>query len=446
MVLFTIAIRNLVQARRRSALLSLAIGLVTMLLVLMMALSAGINDNLVRSATIMSAGHINVAGFYKPTNAMSLAVVTDVGELRNIVEENTPNLDYTIDRMRGWGKLISDTGTVQTGFSGVDLADESHFLEVIQLAKESDYKDGGRDEIIGDPSQLAGGNTIMLFVNQARRLGVGVGDTLTIQTETVGGYTNTADVTVVAVARDVGLLSGFATYVPKQVLRDLYQLSPDTSGAVWVYLKDIEDADATMKHLRGVFEAKGYRLMDHEAAPFFMKFETVQGEDWTGQKIDITTWKDEVVMLTFVITAFDTVTVFLVSILVLIIAVGIMNSMWNAVRERTREIGTMRAIGMTRTRVLAMFLVEAFVLGLFATTVGATLGAATAFGLNALHINVPNDAVKAILLSDTLRMSVHVQSLFIAVGFLTLCTGLSALWPALRASRLSPVVALGHTE
>ena len=37
-----------------------------------------------------------------------------------------------------------------------------------------------------------------------------------------------------------------------------------------------------------------------------------------------------------------------------------MNTLWIAIRERTREIGTLRAIGMQRARVLAMFLIEAF--------------------------------------------------------------------------------------
>jgi len=50
-VLLRIAYRNLVQARRRTTLLSLAVGLVTMLLVVLLSISRGIEDNLVKAAT-----------------------------------------------------------------------------------------------------------------------------------------------------------------------------------------------------------------------------------------------------------------------------------------------------------------------------------------------------------------------------------------------------------
>lgn len=432
-VLLLIALRNLTGARRRTALLSTAIGLVTMLLVLLLSLSSGIEDNLVDAATTMSGGHVNVGGFYKASAGAAAPVITDVPRIREIVAANTPGLDYVVDRNRGWGKLVSPTGAIQVGISGIDVAEEERFFDHLQV-------------VSGDPKQLALPQSALLFENQAERLEIGVGDVLTIQTETLGGRTNTIDVTVVAIAQDVGLLSSFSIFTPKSTVYELYRLPEDSSGAVWVYLHDIDDAEAAMKHLRGVFAAEGYAVMDHVSAPFWMKFETVMGEDWTGQKLDLTTWRDEVSMLTWVITAFDTVTWFLVAILVAIIAVGIMNTMWNAVRERTREVGTMRAIGMRRGRVAVLFLLEALLLGLFATTAGALLGSVVAIALDAADLIVPVDAVAAILLSDRLNLSVHLGDVLSAVAVLTALTGLSALWPAIRASRLQPITALGHAD
>lgn len=445
-MILNVALRNLIQARTRTAMLSTAVGLVTVALVLLMSLSAGINDNLIRGATTMAGGMVTVGGFYKQTPTSAGPLVTHVDEVRKIVAENTPNLDYMVDRSRGWGKLISTTGSVQSGLSGIEVSEEDHFFDIITLAKESEYKEGGRDVALGDPRDLTKPNTIMLFVNHAKRLDVTVGDLVTVQIETMGGQTNTVDVTVVAVAKDLGLLSSFAVYLPKPTIRELYRIDDDVGGAVWVYLKDIDESEATMKHLRQVFTDKGYRVMDHVEAPFYMKFETVSGEDWTGQKIDLTTWRDEVAMLTWVITAFDTVTGALVAVLIVIIAVGIMNSMWNTVRERTREVGTMRAIGMQRGQVALLFLAEAFLLGLFATTVGSAIGITLALAIDALQVTVPVDAVKFVLLADTLHFKVRPMSVLFAITTLTTVTSLSAIWPAVRAAGLRPVIAIGYAQ
>jgi len=277
-----------------------------------------------------------------------------------------------------------------------------------------------------------------------KRLRVEVGDYLTITAPTGSGRTNTVDVTVVAVVENLGFMSNWNLFVPTEVVHELYQIHEHTSSVVMVYLKDPSRAEETMGHLREVFAREGHELMDHHPAPFFMKFETVAGEDWIGQKLDLTTWSDEVSFLKWMSAAIDGISFFLVAILLVIIAVGIMNSMWISVRERTNEVGTVRAIGMTRRQVLILFLTEALVLGLAATTIGAVLGAAVALGIDAAALPVPSDAVKAILISDTLHLSVSLSHGVGAVATFTLVTGLSAVWPALRASRLEPVTAIHH--
>ncbi|MEZ4238002.1 MAG: FtsX-like permease family protein [Myxococcota bacterium] len=443
--LIRIALRNLVQARTRTALLSTAIGIVTALLVVMLSIAGGIEDNLIRSATTLSAGHVSVAGFFKAKPGDSAPVVTDAAAIRAILEQETPGLDYIVDRERGWAKLISPTASVQAGLSGIDVAEEGRLLEQLQLAPEREYVEGGGDATPGDFGRLSERGAMVLFSSQAKRLGLRVGDTLTVQTETRGGQTNTLDAVVVAVARDVGLLSSFAVFARADDLRELYQLNADTTGAFWVYLKDIDDSEAVMDRLREVLTAHGYRVMDHVAAPFFMKFDTVAGEDWVGQKLDLTTWRDEVSFLTWILTGFDTLTWMLSLVLVAIIAVGIMNALYNAVRDRTREIGTLRAIGMTRRQVLAMFLLEALFLGLFATTVGALVGSAVVLAVDSLQWRVPIDAVRFVLLSDKLHLVVRPAAVISAVGALTLLTAVAAVWPSLRAARLRPVTAMQHT-
>lgn len=438
-----VAIRNLLQARRRTLLLSTALGLVSALLVLLMSLSAGLTDTMIHSATTLATGHVNVAGFYKAKPEDSFPLVTNVTELKKIVRETLGHeVKLLIDRQRGWGKIISETSSMQVGMAGIDIREEAALADKLTLAPESTYKEDGRPQVQGSFEGLTEPNTIALFASQAKRLGVTVGDIITLTTETITGAVNTADVRVVAVAEDVGFMSSWTIFVPKDVLREIYQLNEDTSGSVMVYLHNIEKADAAMGKLRAAFAAHNYRIMDHQPVPFWEKFEVVAGEDWTGQKLDLTLWEDEVSFLKLMLGAYDSLSFALVAILMVIIIIGIMNTMWIAVKERTSEIGTLRAIGMTRGQVLTMFMLEAAVLGSAATTAGSVLGAIFAQALDAAQITVSVDAIKALLMSDTLHLLVEPANLLGAVLLFTLFTMLAALWPAIRAAHLQPVTAI----
>ena len=441
-IVFTIAARNLLLAKRRSALLGLALALVTMMLVLLLSLSQGLSETMIDSATTLSAGHVNVSGFYKATISDAAPIITKREEIRKIVEENTPGLDYVIDRHRGWARLISETSSLQAGLTGVEVKEDRRLLEMIRLAEEREYKEGGGTQTKGDVRALAEPNSALFFASQAKRLGIEVGDDVTVTIETLSGLRNTAEVRVVAIAKDFGMLSNWSVFMNRQAILDLYRLKPDTTGAVQVYLKDITKAGDVMDHLRKVFADKGFKVMDHEPNPFFMKFEKVAGEDWLGQKLDFTIWRDEVSFLTWVLSAVDSVSFFLIGVLLVIIIVGIMNSMYISVRERTREIGTVRAIGMSRGAVMGMFMAEAIMLALVATSIGALAGAGIALGIDAMKIHVPVEAVQMVLMSDTVNLVVKPQQLIAAVLGFSIVTAISALYPAIIAARLQPVTAM----
>lgn len=441
-LLLVVAARNLVQAPRRTLLLGGALALVTMLLVLLLALSQGLSDTLIRAATTLSSGHVNVAGFYKTDPRSVAPLVTEAEEVKRIVREETDGLVDVIDRHRGWAKVVSPTDHFQSGVNGIEPSQEDRLFRELELAPVSAYTDSESGEVEGDLSKLSEPDAALLFAGQAQRLEVRVGDVLTMTTETMDGRTNTRDVRVVAVARNIGFMSNFNVFVNRSVLLDLYRLKPSTTGAIMLYLDDVERAPAVMAELRETLRERGYDVMAHDPRPFFLKLETLAGEEWTGQKLDLTVWRDEVSFLTWVVTALDTISLVLVLLLVGIIALGITNTMWIAVRERTGEIGTLRAIGMGRGSVLALFLVEAMLLGLLGTGVGALAGSAVGVALDAASPELPLEALQAVLLSRRLSLTVAPLQVLAAIGGFTLLTGLAALGPALRAARMQPITAI----
>ncbi len=100
--LLLIAIRNLGTHKRRTLLLGGAIAGVTALLVILMGLSNGMKETMLRSATTLMTGHVNVGGFYKVTAGQSAPVVTSYPNLLEVLRLEVPELDYSVQRSRGW--------------------------------------------------------------------------------------------------------------------------------------------------------------------------------------------------------------------------------------------------------------------------------------------------------------------------------------------------------
>jgi putative ABC transport system permease protein len=139
---------------------------------------------------------------------------------------------------------------------------------------------------------------------------------------------------------------------------------------------------------------------------------------------------------------FNAMMIAIASISLLVGGIGIMNIMLASVTERTREIGTVRAIGMSRGAVMGMFMAEAIMLALVATSIGALAGAGIALGIDAMKIHVPVEAVQMVLMSDTVNLVVKPQQLIAAVLGFSIVTAISALYPAIIAARLQPVTAM----
>lgn len=130
-----------------------------------------------------------------------------------------------------------------------------------------------------------------------------------------------------------------------------------------------------------------------------------------------------------------------VAFIFLVIAIiGVINTMLMSVLERTREIGTMMAVGMRRARITWLFLLE----GVALAALGGSSGIALAFGLVQLVLarggipaTAPGATAVYVILPDLALELVAPTWIAATVGTL-----LAAAWPAWKASRLRPVEAL----
>lgn len=434
MLLLRIALLSLWQHRRRTSLLAAALALVTALMVLMLGVAEGMQRSLVAASTTLASGHLNVGGFFKVKVGLASPVVTRARELEALVRREVPELVYLTARGRGFAKLVSDAGSQMLGLSSVDVSKEEGLRRTLKLK-------AGRLEDLARP------NSVLLFEEQAAALEVRVGDVVTASAPTMRGANNTVDLTVVAVARTMGMMSSFSCFVDDATLQRLYQLKPDTTGALQLYFasEDLTVVKRVQARLRDALQRAGHQLLEDDPRAFFLKFDSVGREPWTGQKLDVTNWHDEVSFVAWTVDLMNALAFLLAFVLLQMVGVGILIVLWLALRERTREIGALRAIGMQRRAVLLMFLAEGSMLGLLSTLAGCLVGLAVAAVLNAAELPLPI-GFQFVLISDRLVVTPTLGWALSAVAFVTAIVTLVALVPAFVAARLSPVSAMGHAS
>jgi ABC-type lipoprotein release transport system permease subunit len=427
-----IAWLNLLEHRRRTLLLGTAIATVTCLFMLLTSLSVGIHRTLMETATTLSAGHLNVGGFYKVSQGQAVTIVADYEKVARVVTRAVPELAFMVQRGRGFGKIVSGRVSIQVGVSGVDIAADPALKSVLKISS-------------GNIDDLARPNTLLIFEQQAKTLQLKVGDAVTISAETTRGVANTMDCQVVAIARDVGLLSAWIVFISNESMHTLYQLRSDVTGVLQLHLKPryVDDLAPIAARLRSALEHAGYRVMKSDPRVFWLKYQAVTRQGWTGQKLDITTWRDELSFMMWSYRALQGLSSVLIVILLGITVAGIMNTLWIATRERTREIGTLRAIGMQRGGVARLFLLEAGLLGLSGATFGACLGFLLTQLINAIDVRVPL-SVQLFVMRDSLQLALETQTAVFAVLLMTCTTCAAALYPALRAARRRPADAMAH--
>lgn len=139
----------------------------------------------------------------------------------------------------------------------------------------------------------------------------------------------------------------------------------------------------------------------------------------------------------------EKVTMFIIlSLIVLVAAFNIASTLIVMVVQKTRDIGILKALGMTRRRIRRIFAYEGLTIGIIGITLGAWLGWLICFLLKRYQfIKLPAD----IYYLDHLPVSLSLwPDVFLIIIAALIITVLSTIYPALRAGRLRPVEALRY--
>ena len=224
-------------------------------------------------------------------------------------------------------------------------------------------------------------------------------------------------------AKDLGFLSGppgsggqeeAEVFVPFNAMR---RINPDNGYIVIATSKTTEQAPEAAKQIEYLLDKRRQIGFDEERN-FGVRF--------------VQEFVEQFLRLATVVTALAGG---IVAISLIVGGVGIMNIMLVSVSERTREIGLRKAIGARPAAILLQFLVEAVVLCL----VGGALGLLIGQGLVSLIVWVAGQA------GTTLEnVAIPLWAVVLSFGFSAGVGLVFGMWPAWKASRLDPIVALRH--
>jgi len=393
--------RNVARQSRRSA---MAIVAVTFGVVILLLAGGFIESNLhdMREDTIASRlGHIQISrpGYFQMGQSEPFSYLLPQDSADRVAIEQLPGVKITGARMSFGGLISHGESTISFIGEGVEPDKEESLSSYLFIPN-------GKGLSLTEPKG------IIMGLGLAANLGVDVGDTVILMTSTRAGGINAIECRVRGLFSTVSkAYDDSALRLPISTARDLLRVS---GSHVWVLLLyKTEDTQSVLASLHSGFPEKSLEFVPwSDLADFYNK---------------------TAVLLRKQFGVIET-------IIAIIILLSIANTLMMSVVERTGEIGTAMAVGVTRAKIMRLFVLEGLLLGVGGCMVGLVLGSIAAYFISMIGIPMPpppgmgHGFTAGILVTSGMLLNAS----FLATG----TTLLASLYPAWRASRMVIVDAL----
>ena len=408
--LFKIAVRNLSRYKRRTLLTSSLIAIGVMFVLVFVAASGSFKYIMIGQITDSMLGHLQVhkRGYVASIDSLPLTLNLSAKAEKKLEQtmENIPEIEAFSPRIKFGGMFSNFIETTNIRVNGVDpekeIATVPLFLSRIKQGEKS-IKEG---EIL-IPELLANG------------MKTKVGDTVVIIATNRDGSVNGKQFVVGGIIESVTGPGGRDGYMHIKDAMEVLRLEEREISEVAIRLKDFDKLNAVSSRLDEILSAE----LNKEGKPIF----------------DVRTW-EKLSPFYNVARMIDVMTFFIKLMLIAIVLVSIMNVMIMAVFERIREIGTISAIGTMPQKILSLFLIEGFCLGVFGAVAGNILALGVVFLINLVKITFNFGRQSGLVLSPSLNTG----DILLISAIVIIVSVAAALQPAFKASRMEPVEALRH--
>ena len=400
-MLLQVAFRNFTRNSRRFLLLGLAICAGYFFVCSIQSLVSGLSRQINVRGARYYGGHVIITRGKEAADAATLA--SDDRRIMDAIERSgvhpsaiSHRTHYGVDGV----VFFNGESVPMRRVIGMDWKTEGSMISGLQV-------------VAGNPGGMADPHGAMISEVTARRLGAKVGDQVTLQVNRDGGAVNTVNFWVKAIFREVSIFGYYTLYVDRAELDRALGFDPAYFVTVGVYVDDYRAADRVAARIN---RELGGRYPVEPVVTFMTEIRTL-------------------------LTALSAVSYGILVLLAVVIAVGILNLYRVIIYERTREIGTMRAIGIQRPQVRNLILLEAFLLAVCGVAGGILLTFLVLTGVS--WIPVGGSAGLDIFLDrGHLSWVMNPDALAVDALLVVLVTLAGAFGPARAARDIDPAVAM----
>jgi putative ABC transport system permease protein len=397
--LFRLALRNLIRQRRRTLLVLLAVGLGVTTVVGVRGFLNGLQSTLVLGFAEGTVGALQVhrKGFLTSLDMAALTPNIDVtGDVLTRIE--------AVEGVRATAPRIAFPGMVAVG-------DQSAFAIVLAVdpAREIEACPKRRDHVVTG-AWLSSQTSSLMGMELARSMDAAPSARVALLTNDIDGVMNAVDTTLSGTLAAPTQGEKKLVLVSLAVGQELLRM-PGRATEIAVAVTDLAQVDKVAARVRVAL----------------------------GPQYEVHTWQDIAPVAKDVVETQNAALGIITVIFLLVILMGLANALLTSVLERVREIGTMLAVGARRRQVLAMFVIEAVLVGVLGALLGCALGSAiiALLAIDGVTLTTPG--------ASTAQHLVPFVRLTFLARMVALCAvgaSVASLWPAWRASRLRPVEAL----
>ena len=426
--MFLFAVRNLFLQRKRYALMALAVAVGFMLITVLTGLSYGALETIKTKAARYFSGHIIVYGF--ENTGMS---IPDSKSYVNIINRSKLPLRTVSPRSVYYGK------EVRLFFGGNYI----RLLRVIGADFETEGKELSKLPFvewgIEGLSGPDGKNGIIISTEASRLLGARLGDDVIIYVKTIEGQYNTENMIVKGIFDETNIF-GYAAYMNREELNSIMDQPQDWATEIAVYAKEGSNIPLITERLRLEFAKTKDVFPTINTRHDFSEYRSGnRGND--KEVVAVMSVNAQLEQLKSLLDAFLLCTYFVLFIFLVIVMIGILNTYRVIVYERTREIGTMRAIGMQASDVKLIFLYEAAALAVIASAIGFGLGLVTFHFVGLFNLSKVT-AAGMFTENGRLQYFIGFRSVVLNLFFMMVAVIAAAYRPAKKASLMPPADAL----